>query len=115
MEECCENFMKKRTLRVAVGDTLSNEATIENGVVQGAVLMSEKRNGIEEPVKIMVYADDWMILTSHKYVRTSENRILKALHQITKWADNTGFQISTEKPNLYSLAGKGTNQQTDRQ
>jgi hypothetical protein len=54
-------------------------------------------NGIEEPVKIMGYADDWMILTSHKHVRTSENRIQKALHQITKSADNTGFQISTEK------------------
>jgi hypothetical protein len=48
-----ENFMKERTLRVAVGTTLLN-ATIENGFVQGAVLsvtlffvaMSEICNGI---------------------------------------------------------------------
>jgi hypothetical protein len=78
--------------------------------------MSEICNGKEEPVKIMGYANDWMILASHKHVKTSEKRIQKALHQITKWADNTGFQIYLlRKPNLYSLAGKGTNQQTDRQ
>jgi predicted ATP-grasp superfamily ATP-dependent carboligase len=100
---CIENFMKERTLTVAVGNTISNEAAIENGVVQGAVLsvtlfllaMSEICDGIhQEPVKIIGYADDWMILTSHKHVRTSENLIQKAMHQITKWADNTGFQIS---------------------
>jgi hypothetical protein len=33
-----ENVMKERTLRVEFGNTLSNEAVIENGVVQGAVL-----------------------------------------------------------------------------
>jgi hypothetical protein len=33
-----ENFIKERTLRVAVRNTRSNEATIENKFVQGAVL-----------------------------------------------------------------------------
>jgi hypothetical protein len=83
-----ENFMKERTLRVTVGNTLSNKAAIKNGVVQGAVLsvtlfllaMSEICDGIREPVKIIFYADDWMILTSHKHVRTCENRIQKAMH-----------------------------------
>jgi hypothetical protein len=28
-----ENFMKERTLRFAVGNTLSSEAAIENGVL----------------------------------------------------------------------------------
>jgi predicted ATP-grasp superfamily ATP-dependent carboligase len=59
--------------------------------------MSEICNGIDEPVKIMGYADDSTTLTSHRHVRTSENRIQEAIHQITKWADNTGFQISIEK------------------
>jgi hypothetical protein len=56
---CIKNFMKERTLTVAVGNNLSNEAGIENGVVQGAVLsvtlfliaMSEICDGIQEPVK----------------------------------------------------------------
>jgi hypothetical protein len=36
-EEWCVSlnyFMKERTLRVAVGNTLSNEAAIKNGIVQ---------------------------------------------------------------------------------
>jgi hypothetical protein len=63
-----------------VGNTLSNQATIENGDVHGAVLsvtlflvaISEICNGIEETVKIMGYADDWMILTSYQ-PQTCEN------------------------------------------
>jgi hypothetical protein len=32
------NFMKDRSLKVAVGNTLSKRMKIENGVVQGAIL-----------------------------------------------------------------------------
>jgi hypothetical protein len=41
-----ENFMKERMLRVAVGNTLF------------LIAMSEICNGIQEPVKIIGYADD---------------------------------------------------------
>jgi hypothetical protein len=85
----------KENAQGSVGNTLSNEAAIENEVVQEAVLsvtlfllaMSKICDGIQEPVKIIEYADDWMIFTSHKHVRTSLNRIQKAMHQIIKWAD----------------------------
>jgi hypothetical protein len=71
-------FIENFVLRVAVGNTLSNEAVVENGVVQGVVLgvtlfliaMSEICDRIQEPVKIIGYEDDWMILASHKQVRT---------------------------------------------
>jgi hypothetical protein len=55
-----ENFMKERTLRVAVGNMFSNKAAIENRIVQGAVLiaMSEICDGIQELVKIMRRQDD---------------------------------------------------------
>jgi hypothetical protein len=63
-----ENFMKERTLRVAVGNMFSNKAAIENRIVQGAVLslsvtlfliaMSEIYDGIQELVKIMRRQDD---------------------------------------------------------
>jgi hypothetical protein len=100
-----ENFMKERTLRVVTGNMLSNEAAIEKGLVQGAVLsvtllllaISEICDGIQEPVKIIGNADKWMILTSHKHVRSSENQIQKAMHQTSKWVENTGFQISIKK------------------
>jgi hypothetical protein len=87
--------------RVALENTLSNKAAIENRVMQGAVLsvtlfitaMSEKCDWIQESVKIIGYADDWMVLTSHKHVRTSEDGIQTAMHQINKWADNTSSHI----------------------
>jgi hypothetical protein len=80
-----ENIMRERTLRVAVGSTLLNDAIIENGVVQGAVLsVTLFLVAMSEIVKILGYADDWMILISHKHARTSENRIQKTIDEITK-------------------------------
>jgi hypothetical protein len=63
------------TLREAIGNTLSEEKQIENGVVQRVVLsvtlflvaMAEITHGIEEPIKIIGYADDWIIHTTHKH------------------------------------------------
>jgi hypothetical protein len=51
---------------VAVGNTLSEEKQIENGVIQGAVLsvtlllvaMAEITHGIKELIKIIGNADD---------------------------------------------------------
>jgi hypothetical protein len=67
--------MINRTLRVAIGNPLSEEKPIENGVVQRAVLsvtlflvaMAQITDGIEEPIKIIGYADDWKIHTIHKH------------------------------------------------
>jgi hypothetical protein len=59
--------------------------------------MSEICDGIQKPVKIVGYVGDWMILTSNKYDRTCELPIQKAMQQITKWADDTGFQKYIEK------------------
>jgi hypothetical protein len=46
---------------------------------------------------IRYFQFSWMLLTSHKHARTSENRIQKAIPKIIKWVDNIGFQISIEK------------------
>jgi hypothetical protein len=53
---------------VEIGNTISEEKQIENGVVQGEVLsatlflvaMAESK----EPNKIICYADDWIIHTN---------------------------------------------------
>jgi Reverse transcriptase (RNA-dependent DNA polymerase) len=97
--------MKNRTLRVAIENTLSERKQIENGVVQGAVLsvtlfsvaMAEITHCIEEPIKIIGYADDWIIHTTHKHERVSVVKLQKAKDKIVNWADGTGFQISIEK------------------
>jgi glutamine synthetase len=91
--------MKNRTLRVAIGSTLSEEKQIENRVVQGAVLsftpflvaMAEITHGIEESIKIIGYADDWIIHTTHKHERVSvvklkshgQNRQMRRGHRLS--------------------------------
>jgi hypothetical protein len=107
-------FMKNRTFRVAIGNTVSEQKQIENGVVQGAVLsvtlflvaMVEITHGIEEPIKIIGYADDWIIHTTHKHERVYVAKLQKAMDKIVKWADNTGFQISIEKTKAIMFSRK---------
>jgi hypothetical protein len=102
--------MKNRTLRVAIENTLSEEKLIENELFYGAVLsaplflvaMVEITHGIEEPIKIIGYADDWIIHTTHKDERVSVVKLQKAMNEIVKWADDTGFQISIEKSRINS-------------
>jgi hypothetical protein len=80
-----KNLMNNRTLRVAVGNTLSSPMSIKNRVVQGAVLnvtfflvvMATICMGIEEPTRILGYADDWVIYTSQRTPRMTEYKLQK--------------------------------------
>jgi hypothetical protein len=66
--------MSNRKLKIAVGNHYSRPKSIENGVVQGAVLsvtsflvaMTDIVKDIKEPTQIMGYADDWVVITSNK-------------------------------------------------
>jgi hypothetical protein len=75
------------------------EKQIESGVVQRGVLSvtlflvtTAITHGIKEPIKIISYADDWIIHTTHKHERVSVVKLQKAMKKIVKWADDT-FQI----------------------
>jgi hypothetical protein len=61
------------------------------------VTTADITHGIEEPIKIISYADDWIIHTTHKHKRLSVVKLQKAMDKIVKWAEDTGFQISIEK------------------
>jgi hypothetical protein len=61
------------------------------------VTTADITHGIEEPIKIISYADDWIIHTTHKHERVSVVKLQKAMDKIVKWAEDTGFQISIEK------------------
>jgi hypothetical protein len=64
---------------------MSSPMTIENGVVQGAVLsvtlilvaMATICKGIEEPTRIVQYADDWVIYSSQRTPRMAEIKLQK--------------------------------------
>jgi hypothetical protein len=68
--------------------------------------MAEITHGIEEPIKIIGYADDWIIHTTHKHERVSVVKLQKFTDKIVKWADDTGFQILIEKTKAIMFSRK---------
>jgi hypothetical protein len=72
-----------------VGYTFSTKMNIENGIVHGAVIsvalfliaMTDICKEMEKPRKMIGYADDWIIYTSHKLPRMAEARLIKYLEQ----------------------------------
>jgi hypothetical protein len=89
------NFVSNRKLKVPVGNHYSRPKSIENRVVQGAVLsvtlflvaMTDIVKNIKEPTQIMGYANDWVVITSNNAPLLAENRLKKATDSISKWAE----------------------------
>jgi hypothetical protein len=53
---------------------------------------------MEEPTKMIGYADDWIIYTlSHKLPRVAEARLKKAADKVIKWSNENGFRIPADK------------------
>jgi hypothetical protein len=61
------------------------------------VVKAELCRGIEGPTSMLGYTDDWVILTSNKTPKTAEARLQKATNTVSRWANENGFTISTEK------------------
>jgi hypothetical protein len=61
------------------------------------VAMTTISKGIEEPTRIIGYADDWVIYTSQRTPRMTEKKLQKAANEIVKWTKETSFNISVEK------------------
>jgi hypothetical protein len=70
--------------------------------------MTEITHGIEKPIKIIGYADDWIIHTIHKHERVSVVKLQKAMDKIIEWADDTRFQISIEKTKAIMFSRRNT-------
>jgi hypothetical protein len=70
--------------------------------------MAKITHVIEEPIKIIGHADDWIIHSTHKHERVSVVKLQKAMDNIVKWADDTSFQISIEKTKAIMFSRKNT-------
>jgi hypothetical protein len=87
--------MKERTLRAAVGNTLSNEATIENGVGQGAVLEAAETFG-----KVQIDPRKIEKTPSHlrpPWIETTNNQYDLELCSIGRGASNERFRQETAR------------------
>jgi Reverse transcriptase (RNA-dependent DNA polymerase)/Endonuclease-reverse transcriptase len=105
MLKYAENFMDERLIKVIIGNTESEELTIENGVVQGAVIsvtlflaaIADITKIRREEIEAIGYADDWNFWAIGDTPRIANNLLQEAAHHLTTWCDKTGFSISTEK------------------
>jgi ribonuclease HI len=98
-------FLQNRSMKTMVGSQESEEVVLENGVPQGAVLsvtlfliaISDICKSKQPNVEMIGYADDWYVFTSQKHIKDAEPIIQRALDNIERWTQKTGFRISVEK------------------
>jgi hypothetical protein len=105
-----ENRLKKITLHQLIYDGSNTQKgtlkQIENGFIQGAVLsftlfsvaMTETTHGIAELIKIIGYADDWIIHNTHKHERVCVLSLQKAMDKIVRSAFKS--RLKKQKPSF---------------
>ena len=98
------NFLSNRSIRVKVGDQLSDAYIIENGIPQGSVLscllFSMIINSIfDKAVDIVksLFCDDGLFWATGNTITETKNKIQRALDCLTKWSKETGFKFSINK------------------
>ncbi|KAF4520292.1 hypothetical protein B566_EDAN004351, partial [Ephemera danica] len=93
---------------VRLGNTLSHEMTQEEGMPQGCVLSVSLFNvaindisaNVNNPVKGILYADDFMIFCSSKSLKVAERQIQITVNKLQKWSTQKGFTFSAQKTNV---------------
>jgi hypothetical protein len=100
-----QDFLTDRSIRVKVGDALSDKYRMENGTPQGSVisplLFNVMINDIPKPVdpatNTSVFADDSAAWKSGSNVRLLARHIQQHLDNVQRWADTWGFKLSETK------------------
>ena len=100
-----KNFLNTRKFKTQIGAIQSDEVEQEQGVPQGSVLSCTlfllAINGIitnlPADVKAALYVDDLVIYSSSNNINSIERRLQITINRIQQWANNHGFQFSTEK------------------
>lgn len=99
------NFLKNRKINVRIGNTLSNDYILEEGIPQGSVLsctcfmiaMNGIANHVPRNVKSVLYVDDFTIYASGSDTEMIIRRLQKAINNLESWANETGAQFSVNK------------------
>ena len=100
-------FLKNRTFKVRVGNTLSSTHVQEQGVPQGSILspilFNLKQNNIAKTIpkniEKSLYVDDLAIYYRGRNMSTVERQLQQALNNIERFADDNGFRFSIQKTN----------------
>ncbi|GFT73322.1 probable RNA-directed DNA polymerase from transposon X-element [Trichonephila clavipes] len=100
-----KNFLNHRSFQVRLLSFYSNIFIQEQGVPQGSVLsvllFIIKINGIthhiNQGIQCSLYVDDVQISYSSKFLNVAQRHIQTTINNFTKWAEQNGFDFSTEK------------------
>lgn len=105
------NFLTDRTFQVCVGNFRSSTKTEETGIPQGSVIavtaflvgvcgVFEK---IPRNMYALMYADDIALIAVCKTEKATRLKIQAAVNAATRWANDTGFNISAPKCELVHI------------
>lgn len=99
------NFLKNRSFKVRANGVLSEKRYQENGIPQGSslsvtlflVAINDITEYIKPPVRVRVYADDLVLISRGKNMKTIQRNLQLCLNAIETWSKNSGFKFSTHK------------------
>lgn len=99
------SFLQNRKFRVKLGNFISEDKILENGVPQGSVLSPTLFNiaindiiqKIEAPVHSTLFADDLAIFVKCKNANSGETILQETVNKISTWSQQNGFRFSTDK------------------
>lgn len=111
-----EDFLSNRKFQVEIDDIKSEEKSQENGIPQGAVLsvtlfliamnsieITYKKKNKHIQVKILVYADDILIIVIGNIKQKIRAHLQKVVTRVYKWARNRGFTIAPNKSKILHI------------
>ena len=114
MHAWIHSFLENRTIRTRMGDSISSEARLQDGLPQGSALsctlflayVCDIQTSIE--CQSAMFADDLVVLTSGKDVANLQHRLQRDLDKIEAYAKKWRLIVNTEKT-VHSIFTNGRN------
>lgn len=108
------DFLSQRSIRFKVGNAVSDEFIIENGIPQGSVispiLFNIMINDIYEKLgdsnEGLLYADDAVIWRRGCNISYVNDKIQKDIHVFEQWGIDWGFKFSITKSQVVYFTRK---------
>ena len=99
------DFLSQRSIRIKVGDVVSNELIVENDIPQGSVIspilfnimVNDIYDKLGENNEGLLYADDAVIWRRGRNISYINNKIQKDIHILEQWGVDWGFKLSVSK------------------
>lgn len=103
-----DDFLKHRTFRVQLGDSLSDQHVLKEGIPQGSVLstllfdiaINDILNNIPKEVEGLLYADDLTLSITAERENLAVRQMQLTINKIVKWASERGYKFSTAKTKM---------------